>query len=149
MLEERVMDWLVQNQGAFVAPQYHLYGGASADRKPWAVPDFVALDFKKKVVFVVEVSAADQTGGLLENVRNREDRWFQKLRAQLQTAEISDDIWQFKVLLFLRKKEAETFRKRFADVGDVIIRSLEEIANYWEWDWPSEKAAKEVAGKEH
>ena len=79
MYEELAMMHLTRNGKAnvFVCPQYDIDGR-------WASPDFVALDFESKTVWVVEVSGAASLAKLLKKVRDRERQWFEKLRQALR-----------------------------------------------------------------
>lgn len=137
ILEELVMEYLVQNRKMFVAPQYRIGGG-------WSMPDFVALDFAAKLVFVVEVTANGWPGGLLRKVRDRENQWLAKLRSELRGARIADDSWKFRVELYIRKSAVERFQREIGDPPDVTVKSLEELGFYWQWDWSAEKAKKEA-----
>ena len=137
LFEELVLWHLTRKGDVFVCPQYEIDGG-------WSCPDFVALNPKKKTVSVVEVSAASSPNGLLKKVRERENQWFGKLRAQLLKLGIIDNSWgPFQAELYVRDTVAKQMRTKFNE-EDIMIKSLEEIGFPWKWDWPSKKAAKEA-----
>jgi hypothetical protein len=138
LFEEIVMWHLTRSGRVFLCPQYSVGGG-------WACPDFVALNYAKKTVQVVEVSAANWPGGLLRRVLDRENQWFAKLRTELQEKGIIDGSWKtFEVVLYLRRSAAQKFRDRIAGAEGVVIHIFEDIGFPWEWDWPSAKAEKEA-----
>jgi hypothetical protein len=140
IFEELAMWHLTRNGGVnvFVCPQFSIANGHSC-------PDFVALDFTNRIVRVVEVSAASEPNGLLKKVLDRDKQWLSELKGQLLKEKIIDDSWErFKVVLYIRERACEKFRKKLGETGDVILYSLEGIGSPWSWDWPSEKAQKEV-----
>lgn len=109
------------------------------------MPDFVALDFERKVVSVVEVTTAQSPDGLLKKVRDREEQWFAKLRNMLRRGGVIDDAWTtFETVLYVRRDVAERFRTQLGNLKDVTIHAFEEIGLYWDWDWPVFKARKET-----
>lgn len=61
----------------FLAPQNNIAfeGGTNLIS---CCPDFVALDYTCKHIAVVEVTAAANIGGLIQNVTERETRWFNR-----------------------------------------------------------------------
>jgi hypothetical protein len=48
------------------------------------------------------------------------------------------------VVLYVRESAAEKFRQEFKAANDVEIRTLEEIAFPWNWEWVSAKLEKEA-----
>ena len=138
MFEELVLGHLTHNGTVFVCPQFSVDGG-------WSVPDFVALDFEERAVMVVEVSASASLRGLFDKVKKRDSQWLAKLEAQLRRRRIIDDSWsKFRVVLYVRESAAEKFRQEFKTAKDVEIRTLEEIAFPWNWEWVSAKLEKEA-----
>jgi hypothetical protein len=122
----------------FVCPQFSIAGGHSC-------PDFIALDFTNKIVSVVEVSVASEPNGLLKKVLDREKQWLSKLKGQLLKGKVIDDSWErFQVVLYIRKRACEKFRKKLGEPGEVILCPLEDIVSPWSWDWPSDKVQKEA-----
>ena len=126
MYEELAMMHLTRNGKAnvFVCPQYDIDGR-------WASPDFVALDFESKTVWVVEVSGAASLAKLLKKVRDRERQWFEKLRQALRP-KVVDDSWRFQVMLYIRSDAAKRSSKTLGDLADVKIRVFEKNGFPWQ-----------------
>lgn len=140
MFEELVMWHLTHNADAFICPQFPIDGG-------WSCPDFVVLHPKERIVSVVEVSAASSPKGLFDKVRKREHQWMDKLKQQLLQMQIVDDSWNtFRVILYVRRDAAKKLKEDFGD--DVEVRTLEEIAFPWNWEWASTKLKKEAVEQE-
>ncbi len=127
LYEELAMVHLTRNgkTNVFVCPQYDIGGG-------WASPDFVALDFEGKKVWVVEVSGDARADNLLRKVRDRENQWFERLRRTLGQSKVVDDSWDFQVMLYIRSDAANRFQEEFGDVKDVEIRVFEKKGFPWE-----------------
>jgi hypothetical protein len=141
--EELAMQHLTRSRKVFVVHQYPIeIEGVSGN---WSLPDFVALDFERKAVYVVEVTTAQSPGGLLKKVRDREEQWFAKLRDMLRRGGVVDDAWtKFEVVLYVRRDVAEKFRAQLGNPKDVTIYAFEEIGLYWDWDWPVFNARKQA-----
>lgn len=79
MYEELAMTHLTPNgkTKVFVCPQYAIDGGFSQ-------PDFVAVDFKSKKVWVVEASGHYRPVALLKKVLSRENQWLERLSRELR-----------------------------------------------------------------
>ena len=78
LFEEAVLAYLAGPPQRFVRPQFSLeYKGMPGG----SYPDFVTLDYKDRVAYVVEVSAAYNIGGLIQRIRDREQRWYEPLRS--------------------------------------------------------------------
>jgi Holliday junction resolvase-like predicted endonuclease len=138
LFEELVMGHLTHNGTTFVCPQFSIDGG-------WSYPDFVALDFEKRTVSVVEVTAAYWPEGLLNKVKQRDHQWLTKLKDQLRRTRVIDDSWnKFRVVLYIRESATKRFQKEFGTAEDVEIRTLETIAFPWNWEWASAKLKKET-----
>jgi hypothetical protein len=143
--EELAMEHLARSREVFVHHQYPIeIEGVSGQ---WSLPDFVALDYERKAVSVVEVTTAQSPDGLLKKVRDRESRWCAKLRDMLPRGGIVDASWaRFEVVRYLRKDAAETFRAQLGSQPDVVIHAFEDIGLYWKWDWPAFGTKREVDG---
>jgi hypothetical protein len=120
------------SQGLFLSPQFSVTG---PDRKQWSSPDFVALDFARHQVQVVEVTTAWDVSGLVKKVEDRKNQWFALLRSQLLQRRVIDDSWTLAVCVFVRKERSSEFTKRFGNAQDVSVDSLEDIVFAWKWPW--------------
>lgn len=59
--ESLVMSYLA-SQGLFLSPQFSIKDGD----EEWSCPDFVALDFRKREIQVVEVTTSYNVKGLIQ-----------------------------------------------------------------------------------
>ena len=128
--EELVMQYIVgQGPHIFVSPQYSI----KADKGEWSCPDFVALDFRRKVVSVVEVSSGSDISGLISKTKDRENQWFTRLRNQLVANSAVNDAWRFRIEAFVRSDAFDAFSRAFSGSDDVFVHKLEDIAFRWNW----------------
>lgn len=131
-VEPIVMHYLTASQGLFVSPQFVIRG---PDGKEWSCPDFVALDFQKRQVQIVEVTTASDVSGLIEKVRKRDVQWVQYLRPDLIRRGAIDDSWKFAVRVFVRADNVDVFARKLGDASDVSIQAIDEIMCAWKWPW--------------
>ena len=129
--EALVMQYLA-SQGLFLSPQFSVTG---TDGKEWSCPDFVALDFAKRQVQIVEVTTAWDVSNLVKKVGNRDTQWFSLIRAQLLRRKIIDESWSLVVRVFVRKDRSSELTRHFGDARDVSVECLEDIAFSWKWPW--------------
>jgi hypothetical protein len=107
-------------------------------------PDFVVLDFGKKTVYVVEVTAASSIRGILSRVREKDTRWIRPLRDHLtNTSEVFRG-WPYKVTVFVRDEVCEVLRKALAEETDVFVVSLDKVVFSWRWDWQRNTAVNRL-----
>jgi hypothetical protein len=131
LYEDLILQYLTKDAHVFVNPQYSIQGDPGTE---WSCPDFVALDFRKKLVLIVEVSSAANPKSLRERVKNREGQWIEKLRSQLRRNGVVDDTWNYRVELFIRDHAAKQFRKDLEeDTPGIAIHLLEELGPPWVW----------------
>lgn len=128
---EAIVMYYLAAEGLFLSPQFSIRNGAGE----WSCPDFVALDFPKHQVQVVEVTSAHDVSGLVKKIKDRDKQWFQRLRPQLVQRGAIDDSWRFILRAFVRKDRVEVVQSKFRDAQDVIIESIEDIAFPWKWPW--------------
>jgi len=134
--EELVMVYLAKDPLVFLSPQYKVSAG-------WNCPDFVALDYRHKIVSVVEVSAAFKVAKLAEKVADRKNQWFDKITAQLMSGPhpVIDSSWRPpQVKVFIRKDAEGQFRRVVGSPDDVKVTILEELDFPWGWDWGVDSA---------
>ena len=130
LAEQVIAAFLVQDGKVFISSGYNIDNGRTC-------PDFVALDFGKSEVVVVEVTTAYNTASLLERVRNRKEQWFLPLRAQLDADNIARG-WNLRFLGFVRRDRLEDARKSFIGQSDVSFTTIEESTFSWE-NWERRK----------
>jgi hypothetical protein len=130
LAEQVIGAFLVQGGKVFVSSGYSI----DNDR---TCPDFVALDFGKREVVVVEVTTAYEIGSLIERVRNREQQWFIPLRKQLDADRICEG-WDVRFLGFVRRDRVEKAKSAFAGVPKVAFTAIEDSAFSWE-NWERRK----------
>ena len=132
LFEEIVMTYLTKlDDHVFVRHQYPVKDGSPNN---WRWPDFVALDFKEKIVSIVEVSTAYNIDRLAEKVNNRNDQWIIKIKEQLKAHNMIDDSWNFMVKVFIREKRSGDFKKKVTDDNGVEIIELEDISFPWKYN---------------
>ena len=129
--EELVLQYLTKDAHIFVNPQYSIRGDTGLE---WSCPDYVALDFRNRSVWVVEVSSAQRPTTLHERVRRRDHQWIANLRAQLTANRVVDDSWKHYVVdVFLRRDAVAPFQREFRHDPAVRIHVLEDLRPPWEW----------------
>jgi hypothetical protein len=129
---ESVVMYYLAAQGLFLSPQFSIRGASGGE---WSCPDFVALDFSKHEVQVVEVTVASNVSGLLEKIQDRERQWFQYLRQQLVQRGVIDGSWKLIVRAFVRQDQLEKVRSKFLNAEDVKVEPIEQVTFSWKWPW--------------
>jgi hypothetical protein len=133
--EADVAVYLTMDGQVFLAPQYnvvfeseHGEGGACAD--------FVALDWRRKHVVIVEVTtAADLEASLIGRIRERETRWYNPVRRTLKKLSAIDDTWRVRFLGFVRAANLPRARSACGGSPDVTFHSIEDATFPWlYWD---------------
>ncbi|HBK08395.1 MAG TPA: hypothetical protein DDZ81_21520 [Acetobacteraceae bacterium] len=131
--ESRVEIYLTRVGRVFLAPQYNLNKSNSYGKKETSCPDFVALDFNRKRIVVVEVTTASNLKHLFTKIHNRRVEWYEPIRGKLAGA--SPEPWKPRFLGFVRADEIERARKKFATEEDVTFFPLEKAMCDWRyWD---------------
>jgi hypothetical protein len=130
LAEQVIGAFLVQDGRVFVSPGYNIGNGHSC-------PDFVALDFNKHEVVVVEVTTAYNIASLLEKVERRQGQWFDPLRAQLDANKIAEG-WDMRFLGFVRKERLEYAKSKFIGAPKVTFVAIQDCAFSWE-NWERRK----------
>jgi hypothetical protein len=98
------MQYFVRDPLVFVSPQYSI---RDASGKVWSCPDFVALNFRERIVSVVEVTTGYIADRLAEKVRDCQGYWLGPLKALLEKAKVVDATWQYRVDVFVRRSAVE------------------------------------------
>lgn len=128
--ESLVMQYLA-SQGLFLSPQFSIRDNG----QEWSCPDFVALDFRKQEIQVVEVTAASNISDLIKKIQNREEQWFRRLKPQLVALDIPVAEWQNIVRVFVRQDCYDHIKSKVENMPDVIVEVIEDIAFSWKWPW--------------
>lgn len=129
-VEPIVMHYLTASERLFVSPQFVVRG---PDGKEWSCPDFVALDFARRQVQIVEVTTASDISGLVEKVRLRQTQWIQFLKPDLVQRGAIDDSWEFLVRVFVRGDNVPVFTRKLGQADDVRVQAIEDVAFSWKW----------------
>jgi len=129
-MELKVLEYLTKDTFVFVNPQYSI---KDEKGKEWSCPDLVALNFRDRLVFVIEVSTGWKTKRLQEKVQHCDKQWIDKLRAQLLKLKVIDDSWNFEVQVFVRKHAIRAFTNIIQTGTKVRVVALETLGESWEW----------------
>lgn len=140
VFDEIVMSYLVHEGDTFVSPQFTI---KSTNGKVWSCPDFLALNMRKKVASIVEISTASDISGLLKKVNDRNKQWLTNLKEQLIREHILDATWKFNVRVFLRDDLMAAFKKQIIGSNNVGIESLENMCFRWSPEWWKKKLSLE------
>ncbi len=129
---ESVVMYRLAAEGLFLSPQFSIRDDSGGE---WCCPDFVALDFGKRQVQVVEVTTASDVANLIEKIKKREQQWFQKLRSQLLRRGVIQDSWSFIVRAFVRQQHVKAIVSNVDGAEDVVVEAIEKVTFAWEWPW--------------
>ena len=138
LAEQIVATYLTRGGKVFIAPQYAIPNPHG--RGDWSCPDFVALDFERSEVVVVEVATGWDLDSVLTKVRDREMQWFSPLRAKLRSDKIMAAEWPIRFLGFVRKANLERASKSFLVHADVKFTAIEGATFAWEY-WEARATA--------
>ncbi|MGB6485225.1 MAG: hypothetical protein WBE86_17245 [Candidatus Acidiferrales bacterium] len=133
-VEQLVLEYLCRAPFVFANPQYSIKNQMGQE---WSCPDFVTLNFREKIVSVVEVSVAASETTLLKRLLECETRWLQPLKAQLAKDSMVASGWSYQLEIFARRPVCEKLRREFRSEVKAEFRNLEDLGFYWQWDWPS------------
>lgn len=132
LFEEAVLAYIAGPPQRFVRPQFSLaYQGG----KGTSYPDFVVLDYKQHVAYVVEVSAAYNIAVLVGRVGERKKRWYDALRVHLNDLEGSFSSWGIRTTLFVRADRREAVLEALQGAEDVTVIALDDVMRSWKWNW--------------
>ena len=130
LYEHLVLQYLTKDAHVFVSPQYPIRDDTGGE---WSCPDFVALNFRDKIVSVVEVSSASDPQSLRARVASRDVQWINRLREQLERNRVVDASWKYYVRVFIRRDAERKFRAAIGGGNDVVIHILEDLGAPWTW----------------
>jgi len=130
--ESIVMARLLSKPHIFIRPQYSIRDNNGQE---WSCPDFIALNFIDKSIYVVEVTTAYSPVSLKGKIVDRENQWNMKLKEQLLNDNIIDEKWvKIFILAFVRESAMKVFIEEFRNSPDVKIFSLEGLGSPWNWN---------------
>jgi hypothetical protein len=136
LAEQLIAIYLTRGGRVFIIPQYAI--PAPGSNSDWACPDFVALDFDKREVVVVEVTSGTDPATIIGNARDRDARWFYPLRAKMTAEKVIDDSWDMRFLGFVRKQNLARARKALAGHEKVAFTAIEDATFAWDY-WEDRK----------
>jgi hypothetical protein len=132
LAEQVIATYLTRGGKVFIIPQYGI--PAPGSKGDWSCPDFVALDFEKREVVVVEVATGADLGPITTKAKDREKQWFAPLRQKLETDGVVSG-WEIRFLGFVRQQNLEKARAALAGHDRVAFAAIESATfswNYWE-----------------
>jgi hypothetical protein len=130
LFELLLATYLTRGGKVFIAPNYSIPALNSKDE--WSCPDFVALDFERHEVVVVEMTTGANADAIIAKATDREKQWFEPLRAKLKDDGVAND-WPLRFLGFVRKTNLEKTQKAFADATDVTVIAIEDATFPWDY----------------
>ncbi len=132
LAEQVIATYLTRGGKVFIVPQYGIpVEGSAAD---WACPDFVALDFSKKEVVIVEVASGGDISTIIAKAKDREKQWFAPVRRKLVEDGVVDG-WDIRFLGFVRKALLNKAQNALQGHDGVAFAAIEKATfswNYWE-----------------
>jgi hypothetical protein len=133
--EQAVMEYICARPDRFLNAQFEIpYNGVAGGSRP----DFLALDFSDTTAYVVEVTAAADSKGLIGRVRERETRWFAPLRRLLCGLTPPLRGWDLHVTLFVRDEQVVNAERALREFADVSVIALSRALFSWNWDWQAD-----------
>ena len=130
IFEQAVLAYISAAPGRFVKPQYTL---EYKDGVGGSCPDFVVIDYIKKTIYVVEVTAASNASVIIERIRERETRWFIPLKNEMSQLSESFTEWNYRVTLFVRDQLVDKINNE--KIKDVFVINFDSIIFSWKWNW--------------
>lgn len=154
LFEEGIANYLALSGSVFLAPQYNIIKQGTAGKQGTSCPDFVALDFDRKRIVVVEVTTAWDLNGLVTRISNRNVEWYEPIRAKLpdtdskscclrvehesaslgRSPDTDTKSWCLRVLAFVRTDRIKWIRNKFLTETDVTFYPLEKAIFGWRYD---------------
>jgi hypothetical protein len=134
--EQAVEHYLTVDRGIFVSPKYLV--GERGGWERW--PDFLAVDFRNRCVWTVEVTVGNGDNAVERAVTYDAD-YVPRIKAQLVAnsvvtlpAENDWREWSFGFWLFAPTHSCDRIRRRVAHLPlKSQITALEEVAFEWQW----------------
>ena len=130
LAEQVVATFLTRGGKVFIVPQYGIPSPGS--KGDWSCPDFVALDFEKREVVVVEVVSGADIGPITTKAKDREKQWFGPLRQKLEADGVVSG-WDIRFLGFVRQQNLETARAASVGQDRVAFAAIERATFSWDY----------------
>lgn len=132
LYEAMVAEYLTANGRAFICPQYEVRWDAET-KTGGSSPDFLVIDFSARDIVVVEVSGASNLNGLIDKIRDRENRWYRPIKRQLIEDKVIDQSWpNIRTLVFVRQERTNDGESKIKE-DDVTFVGLESAAFGYAW----------------
>jgi hypothetical protein len=130
LAEQVVATYLTRGGKVFIIPQYAIPDPGSAG--DWSCPDFVALDFERREVVVVEVATGAGLSSIIQKAKDREKQWFAPLRLKLESDGVVSG-WDIRFLGFVRKDNLEKAQAALAGHDRVTFAAIESATFSWDY----------------
>lgn len=134
LAEFLVAFYLTRGGKVFIAPQYSI--PSESPNADWSCPDFVALDFGKREVVLVEVISGANLSPIIAKIRNRQAQWYDRLRTKLTNDKVITSAWGMRFLGFVRRHNLEKAKATCSGERDVTFFAIEDATFDWEY-WTS------------
>ncbi len=132
--EQDIATFLTIDGKVFLAPQYNIAFDKEMN-EGGTCPDFVALDFQRRHVVIVEVTLAASLKPLIDRVTARETRWFNPVRRVLEASSVINETWSMRFLGFVRQDNVTLAKRHFEAEKNVTFFPIEEATFSWRyWD---------------
>jgi hypothetical protein len=126
LLEEAVLEYVTHKGDVFVCPQYEAPGGK---------PDFVALNFTKHQVEVIEVKGAYNLAGLRRKLQ--QTAWVDAVVKELKETKAIDGNWKLVLRAFVAaayKKQLEGKKYPHETEVETVDRVFECLLDWRKWE---------------
>ena len=133
LYEEAVMWYVTAGGQRFVCPQFLIH---DETWKKWnSCPDFVAIDFVTKTIYIIEVTVTSDVSDIVKKICSNAAELIVRLKGNLKNKNVDFEDWEVKFRVFIRKAELEHFKRRLVSVDGLDIKpiDLEQILVNWEW----------------
>jgi hypothetical protein len=130
LAEQVVATYLTRGGKVFIVPQYGI--PAPGSKGDWSCPDFVALDFGKREVVVVEVTSGADVGAITAKAKDRERQWFAPLRQKLEADGVVSG-WEIRFLGFVRQQNLGKARAALIGHDRVAFAAIESATFSWDY----------------
>jgi len=134
--EEIVQTYLTTDRAVLVTRQCEI-----EDKQGWKIcPDLLAIDFRERDIWFVEVSTAWDTNKIHNKAKKFNSEIVKRLSSQLSEFAVVPDAsrWHFGLWAFVRRDVADNLRDKIEPLvtpSKVKVEELEAIAFSWKyWD---------------
>jgi hypothetical protein len=125
--EAAVASYITTDQHLFISPQYVL------DLNEKRIePDLLALDVKKKRIYIVEVSSASGYKKISDKIVNVYRKYFKEIKEYLLHNNIITQEWKLGIWAFVRKENIPKLRESVGDSKEICITPIEDT---FSWDY--------------